>query len=63
MIGTVPAMPVVEHLVSPGLPLEPHHEDCLDAGLVPGHGACVDPLDVHAFRKQVELIHDGETVK
>lgn len=34
MFGAVPPMLVVEDLVSPGLPLELHDEDCLHAGAV-----------------------------
>lgn len=55
MIGAVPPVVVVEHLVRHGLPFIAHTEHRLHARALTGDGTHVERLDGHALGKEVEL--------
>jgi hypothetical protein len=57
VIGAIPSVTVVEHLVLPGPALELDHEDCLYLGPVSGGHPRVNGFDGYAFRKEIELVH------
>ena len=57
MLGTIPPVLVMKDLVASGAPLKLHDVHRLDAGSLAGGIAGIDPLDVHSFRKKIELTH------
>lgn len=59
VLGTVPAVVVVEYLVLAGVSLKLHNEDRLDPRAAAGRAARINGFDAHAFRKEVELAHEG----
>jgi hypothetical protein len=49
MVGAVPSMPIVKHLVLSRTPLELHHEDCLYIRPLTGSRTRVDRFNGDAF--------------
>jgi hypothetical protein len=50
-------MAVVEHLVAPGPSLELHDVYRLHPRALAGRISRIDTLNVHSFRKEIELTH------